>query len=512
MASTGILVVSNVKILGKSLRSIEKYVNSLYIHLNIPDSLSQPVPAWGRLISQLYIDSQSYFNSNNVDMKILVGPLKNSNHLQTPKQIDMIFSDAHFPDICNNLRKNLNISSDSIYLEEGTINNISEYRCETDANKTYDTVVLGGTFDRIHIGHKIFLTQAVLRACRRLVVGVTTSKMTKSKVLPELILPVEQRIQEVKEFLIEIDSTLQYDIVPIDDPYGPTQTDPNMDMIMVSAETLRGGQKVNEIRLKNGLKPVEIYSIDVVESSVEDGPKEHKISSSNTRIDLLGTRIRAPQHSSALPAEPYIIGLTGGIASGKSKMAEQLQKFGAVILDCDKIAHEIYEPGKDCYKRIIEYFGSDIVDSDAVINRSKLGAIVFSDPIKLEALNNIVWPELLLEVKRRISDLCERHQCQVVVVEAAILLKAGWESDCHEVWSMIIPPEEAVKRIMQRNQLSQAEALKRIANQIDNSEVVSRSNIVFSSQWDESFTCKQAEKAWNLLMNDINKINKPSML
>lgn len=118
------------------------------------------------------------------------------------------------------------------------------------------------------------------------------------KILPELILPVEQRIAELREFLLDIDNTLQYDIVPIDDPFGPTQHDPDMDMIVVSAETLRGGQKVNEIRASKQLRQLDIFAIDIVESNVHDGIHESKVSSSNTRIDLLGTRWRQPEVNS----------------------------------------------------------------------------------------------------------------------------------------------------------------------------------------------------------------------
>lgn len=113
-----------------------------------------------------------------------------------------------------------------------------------------------------------------------------------------MILPVEKRIEEVRGFLTEIDSSLQYDVVPIDDPFGPTQSDPNMDLIVVSAETERGGHKVNELRIKNNLRPLEIYCISLVESNdTGAGPKEKKVSSSNTRVDLLGTRLREPEVS-----------------------------------------------------------------------------------------------------------------------------------------------------------------------------------------------------------------------
>lgn len=117
------------------------------------------------------------------------------------------------------------------------------------------------------------------------------------KTLHELILPVEKRIEEVQSFLTEIDPTLKYEVVPIDDPFGPTKSDPNMDMIVVSEETLRGGEKVNELRQQNKLNKLEIFCIELVESSDKSGPKESKVSSSNTRIDLLGTRLRKPDVS-----------------------------------------------------------------------------------------------------------------------------------------------------------------------------------------------------------------------
>lgn len=186
MASTGLLVVSNIKQLGKTLRSIEKYVNSLYIHLNVtsPTSTSPP-PVWGRLISQLYADSSSYVG-NNVDLRVLVTPFKDLQSLKLCKPVDMIFSDEHQPEICEKLRTALNISKPTIFLQETTNMDFQTPNDNSDSLqpsniKVYPNVVLGGTFDRIHIGHKIFLTQAVLRTCKRLVVGVTTAAMTKSK-------------------------------------------------------------------------------------------------------------------------------------------------------------------------------------------------------------------------------------------------------------------------------------------------------------------------------------------
>ncbi|XP_053954581.1 bifunctional coenzyme A synthase [Anastrepha ludens] len=508
MASTGLLVISNIKQVGTSLRAIEKYVGKIYIHLNIQAEKCQPMPTWGHLISQLYVDHNRSCN-RSLKMSILVGSLRGQgiNALQI-NPVDMLFCDSYYPELCERMRQHFDIPSQPIYLEQESkpAIDISEYQSFKDSQKMYDTVVVGGTFDRIHAGHKIFLTQAVIRCCRRLVVGVTTEGMNKSKTLSELILPVGKRIEEIRGFLTEIDASLQYEVVPIDDPFGPTLTDPDMDMIVVSAETQRGGQKVNELRTKNNLRPLEIYCINIVESSeMGGGPKEKKVSSSNTRIDLLGTRLKQIETRPNLYDVPYVIGLTGGIASGKSIMCNRLLKKGAQVLDCDKIAHQIYEPDQVCYNKIIDHFGSGIIDVDKRINRQKLSQIVFNDSKQLDALNNIVWPELLVEVKRRIRALHDQHQCDVVVIEAAILLKAGWDTECHEVWSTIVPPELAVQRIVQRNNLSEEDARKRVASQMENSEVVSKSHIVFSSQWSDEFTQQQVDKAWSILMKDIEK-------
>lgn len=107
----------------------------------------------------------------------------------------------------------------------------------------------------------------------------------------------------MREFLLDIDNTLQFDIVPIDDPFGPTASDPDLQLIVVSDETLRGAHKVNEVRAAKQLCQLDIFTIDIVESKVNDGIHDTKVSSSNTRIDLLGTRWRQPEvYSSILTA------------------------------------------------------------------------------------------------------------------------------------------------------------------------------------------------------------------
>lgn len=187
-------------------------------------------------------------------------------------------------------------------------------------------------------------------------------------------------------------------------------------------------------------------------------------------------------------------------------MAQRFANMGAYVMDCDKIAHEIYEPGQVCYQRVVDYFGKEILDNNGRIDRTKLGPIVFANPQELEKLNGIVWPELMAEVKRRLKTLSEKEHCpEVVILEAAVLLKANWDQEVHEVWSMIVPPEEAVKRVVERNGLTEEEAKRRLASQMSNHEVVARSHVIFSSLWDSDFTLKQAQKSWNMLMEELKE-------
>lgn len=192
--------------------------------------------------------------------------------------------------------------------------------------------------------------------------------------MPELVLPLEARLKDVREFLSDIDNTLSYEIVPIQDPFGPTATDPDLDLIVVSDETMRGGQKVNEIRKQKDFRALEIFSIPLVEiKEAIIKEKESKISSSNQRMDILGSQFKQPYPRPHLPKYPYIIGLIGGIASGKSKMSERFKNMGAGVIDCDKLAHSLYEPGEKCYNSIIEAFGKEVVGADGKIDRRNLG-------------------------------------------------------------------------------------------------------------------------------------------
>ena len=200
----------------------------------------------------------------------------------------------------------------------------------------------------------------------------------------------------------------------------------------------------------------------------------------------------------------YVIGLTGGIASGKSSIAKRLEKLGAEIINADIVGHSVYEPGTDAYNEIIQSFGDGILNSNGSVNRGSLGSIVFGDSNKLQLLNSIVWPKIMERIKELISEVASKG-AQVCIVEAAMLLEAGWDEVVNEIWVSVIPEAEAIKRLKDRNGLSEEEAKKRLASQLKNKERVSQANVVLSTLWEPEYTQKQVEKAWKGLQERIKK-------
>uniref|UniRef100_A0A6M2DYT0 Bifunctional coenzyme A synthase n=1 Tax=Xenopsylla cheopis TaxID=163159 RepID=A0A6M2DYT0_XENCH len=513
MARTGLLVITNLSRLSQVLSAARHHVNkTLYVHL-YPGyrntNVSKSPPYYTRAVTTVY--SQAVKHCANIDVRILISSLKHPDaNIKLQKPVEVILFDnaltktetKDFLTSC--LMKDVPV----IVLHDKTekAQGFNELCASTGETVTHNNVVLGGTFDRLHVGHKILLSEAMLRANKRVVVGVTENSMLKSKTLFELIQPISKRMTDVEEFMQDVDNTLNYQIVSINDPFGPTKTDPDLQLIVVSTETMKGGHAVNNVRGENGLEPLKIHCIELIEGADNGEGKEHKLSSSNQRMNLLGTRLKEPKENLDLPKKPYLIGLCGGIASGKSSVCQRLRKLGAGYINCDTLAHDLYEPGQKCHYFLKQEFGCDIFDKQDNIDRSKLGAIVFSDKEKLNKLNSIVWPELLTELKESISKMYYDMSVDVIIVEAAVLLQAAWENEFHEIWSCIIPEKEAVRRLQNRNNLSEENAIARISAQLSNSEIVAKSNVIFCTNWSREYTQLQVEKAWSLLQQKLSKL------
>ncbi len=163
------------------------------------------------------------------------------------------------------------------------------------------------------------------------------------------------------------------------------------------------------------------------------------------------------------------VGLTGGIACGKSSVLEELRKSGVRALDADEIAHSLISPNGGAYPEVVDAFGSKILTSDRIIDRKKLGAIVFSDRAALDRLNQIVHPYVFAEEKRQIlaieADL-EEAEPGLLVVDAALMIEVGSYRNYDSVIVVYCRPAVQLHRLMQRDDLSAEEALKRIRSQM----------------------------------------------
>ncbi|HEY41704.1 MAG TPA: dephospho-CoA kinase [Dehalococcoidia bacterium] len=175
-----------------------------------------------------------------------------------------------------------------------------------------------------------------------------------------------------------------------------------------------------------------------------------------------------------------VIGLTGGIGSGKSTVSRMLAELGAVVLDADKVGHEAYQPGTKVWNEVVAAFGQEVVAADGSVDRKKLGAIVFGDPAALERLNGIMHPRMHEMMADRIEEY-RRQGVKVVVLEAAILLEAGWTPLVDEVWLTVASESAVVQRAKERTGLPEEQIRSRIRSQLSNEERKKQASVVISN-------------------------------
>jgi len=189
-----------------------------------------------------------------------------------------------------------------------------------------------------------------------------------------------------------------------------------------------------------------------------------------------------------------VIGLTGGIGSGKSTVSKFLAELEAVIIDADKVGHEVLENDSEAWQQVVDAFGRHIVTPDGEIDRKKLGRIVFKSPEALSRLNRIMHPRIYDAVKAQLG----QHQKQganVVVVEAPLLIEAGWTSLVDEVWVTTAPRATVLKRLEQMG-LSRAESLARIRSQLPAKERVKHAEVVIDTDCSFEELKAKAGRLW----------------
>jgi dephospho-CoA kinase len=195
------------------------------------------------------------------------------------------------------------------------------------------------------------------------------------------------------------------------------------------------------------------------------------------------------------------VGLTGGIACGKSTVAQMFVMLGAHLIDFDKLAHEVQEPGKPAWEEIIRYFGKYILNRDETIDRNKLGNIVFSNHEKLKTLNNIVHPCVFQEWQRRLEMIRADHFHTIVLSDVPLLFEGKMQDLFDLTILVLITPEEQIYRLIERNNLSVDEAKIRLQSQMPIEDKIGLADIVIDNQGSVAQTRKKVEEIWVQLNN-----------
>lgn len=175
-----------------------------------------------------------------------------------------------------------------------------------------------------------------------------------------------------------------------------------------------------------------------------------------------------------------VVGLTGGICSGKSTIARILAELGAAVVDADEIGHEAYQPHSETWRQVVDAFGPGILASDGRIDRARLGEIVFKDPDALRRLNGIMHPGMHRAAGRRIESL-KKQGARVIVLEAPLLVEARWLDLVDEVWMARASEENSLKRCRDRSGLSEAQARARMASQLAPGEKAKHADVIIDT-------------------------------
>jgi dephospho-CoA kinase len=172
-----------------------------------------------------------------------------------------------------------------------------------------------------------------------------------------------------------------------------------------------------------------------------------------------------------------VIGLTGGIGSGKSTVSRFLAELGAAVIDADKIGHEVYRPDTDTWRKLVKTFGRGILTADNTIDRKKLGAIVFSNEEELKRINAIIHPQITEIIKKQIDDY-RRKEAKVIVLDAPVLLEAHAKNLVDEVWVVVADEENVIKRAVARTGLREEQIRDRIRAQMSKTERIKNAQVI----------------------------------
>jgi len=199
----------------------------------------------------------------------------------------------------------------------------------------------------------------------------------------------------------------------------------------------------------------------------------------------------------------FVIGLTGGIASGKSTVSKILAQAGAHVIDADKIAHEVVMPKQLAWKKIVSHFGMSAILGNGQLDRATLGAKVFSNPAERKWLEELIHPLVREAIEKEIQ-VWNAEKNEIVVLDIPLLYEVGWDTLADETWVVSVDTTTQLKRLVRRDRLSLMQAQKRIDSQMPLIEKVKRADYVIDNMFDLTKTREQVLKRWNQIRKKVN--------
>jgi dephospho-CoA kinase len=194
------------------------------------------------------------------------------------------------------------------------------------------------------------------------------------------------------------------------------------------------------------------------------------------------------------------VGLTGGIATGKSTVDRMFQDRGAYLIDHDALAHRVEEPGLPAWKAIVTFFGTEILNEDRTLNRGRLGAIVFSDETRRKKLNDIVHPAVFQEWKKEIDEIARKDPRGIIVSDIPLLFEVNWQDAVDVIVLIYVSKKEQIRRMTLRNGYTRREAEDRLNAQMSIDEKVLLSDCVINNEGSLEKTRKDVDRVWASLV------------
>ncbi len=198
-----------------------------------------------------------------------------------------------------------------------------------------------------------------------------------------------------------------------------------------------------------------------------------------------------------------IVGLTGGVASGKSVVSQVWKEEGAYLIDADRIAREVVQPRTPAWKALVKAFGKEILQEDGSIHRKKLATRVFSNPVERELLNRILHPRIKREIDRRIKGIGQKGPKAIVVIDAALLVETGYYRDVDKVVVVTSTKKQQIERLRRREQMAQEMARGIIDSQISGEERIKVADIIIRNEGSRKKTERKAKEVFEELKKAV---------